>query len=116
MNQIVNIISLLSLITPLINNVAIRQSDIIPEQNLKANPRQIYIYQKYQMTIISIADTFDFIFIPRNAESIDSVARKGNYKIMINGSFFGGIRLAAEHAGWLRLFGKTYSLINSVSS
>lgn len=63
------------------------------------------------MTIISIADAFDFIFIPSNAESIDSVAEKGNYKIMINGSFFGGTRLAAEHAGWLRLFGKTYSPI-----
>ncbi len=109
MNQIVNIISLLFLIAPLENHKAIQQHNITPDKFIKDLSHQIYIYRKYEMTLISIADSFDFIFIPKNAESIDSVARKGNYKIMINGSFFDGTRSAAEHAGWLRLFGKTYS-------
>ncbi|MCU0645873.1 MAG: phosphodiester glycosidase family protein [bacterium] len=87
------------------------QIDINPDQSLKDDEHQISIYEKYSMTIISIADTFDFVFIPQNAKSIKSVAKKGNYKIMINGSFFSGTRLAARHAGWLSLFGKTYSPI-----
>jgi len=111
MNQIVNIISLLFLITLLENHKAIQQHDITPDQIIKDRPHQIYIYEKYEMTIISIADMFEFIYIPSNAESVDSAAKKGNYKIMINGSFFDGTRLAAEHAGWLRLFGKIYSPI-----
>lgn len=109
MDQILKIIALLLLITPLQNQKAIRQEDITPNKILNDHPHQSYIFEKYEMTIISIADTFDFIFIPRDARSIKSVAKKGNYKIMINGSFFCGTRLAAKHAGWLRLFGKTYS-------
>lgn len=93
----------------LINNSLIQKNYINPDQFLKDNQHQISIYGKYSMTIISIADTFDFVFIPKNAKSIKSVAKKSNYKIMINGSFFSGTRLAARHAGWLRLFGITYS-------
>jgi len=69
-----------------------------------------------KMKIISIADTFSFIFIPSNAKLIKSIAKKGNYKILINGSFFSGTRLATKHAGWFRLFGKNYALIKLVFS
>lgn len=89
MNIIINFILFLLLINPLKNSMSLQKYDIIPDQFLKDYPHQIYIYETYEMTIISIAYTFDFIFIPSNAESIDFVARKGNYKIMINGSFFG---------------------------
>ena len=115
MNHSASLIPVLFLLM-LINNFLTQNNNINPDQSLKDDPHQIYIFEKYEMTIISIADTFDFTFIPKNAESIDSVAAKGNYKILINGSFFDGTRLAAEHAGWLRLFGKTYSPINSVFS
>jgi exopolysaccharide biosynthesis protein len=110
MNHSASLIPVLFLLI-LINNFLTQNNNINPDQSLKDDPHQIYFFEKYEMTIISIADTFDFIFIPSNAESIDSVAKKGNYKIVINGSFFDSTRLAAEHAGRLRLFGKTYAPI-----
>ncbi|MCI0494124.1 phosphodiester glycosidase family protein, partial [candidate division KSB1 bacterium] len=95
----------------LINNFLTPKNHINPDKSLKNDPHQISIYEKYEMTVVSISDTFDFVFIPKNAKSIKSVAKKGNFKIMINGSFFSGTRLTARHAGWLRLFGKTFSPI-----
>lgn len=63
-------------------------------------------FNKLELSIVTVTGRFDFIFIPQNPDSVQIYAQKNDYRLLINGSFFDGLREQATHAGWLKIFGK----------
>jgi hypothetical protein len=58
-----------------------------------------------RMTVVEVPDTLVFWYRPHNDAPLDSVARREDFRCLINGSFFDGARGDAGHAGWLSQYG-----------
>ena len=82
---------------------------ISPDKVYHDGLNEISVYNDFGMTIVSVRQGFDFLFVPENVDALESVARDHRYRFVINGSFFDGSALHAGHSGWLRIYGKTYS-------
>jgi len=85
--------------------------DIRADQHFKNNEIDIYEFNQYGMTIAQFSGTFDFIYIPKKADSLKILAEKDHYNYVINGSFFDGTYAEAKHAGWLWVSGRNYTPI-----
>lgn len=81
----------------------IKEKSILPD-----GKERIYNYDKYGISIIELHGGFEFLFIPKDVPSVKDVAEKVGFRFVINASFYDGDNLNAGHAGWLRLFGRTY--------
>lgn len=82
-----------------------------PDSQFKDGANDVYCIKKYRMTIVSVGRSLEFVFVPKNAPPIDSIALRSRFRFVINGSYFDGNNLEAGHAGWLKLFGVTIASI-----
>ena len=104
------IVSAMTLITVLMSSLP-AQSLVSPDTTYRSDSSIVYVYGKFGMTILRVPNGFDFVFTPRDVAAVTDVARSRNYRFVINASFFGGDRLHAQHAGWLRILGRSYTPI-----
>ncbi len=79
---------------------------IFPTTSKEHNGVRISVFAEAKITLVSFRKPFDFIFIPKDAPPIAQFGEKSEYNFLMNGSFFDGTRLDAQHAGWLKIFGK----------
>ena len=91
--------------TQLIQAQPVRNADTTYADGLN----KIYVYKELDLTILSVHHGFEYLFVPKDVGSFETVARKKDFRFMINASFFDGERLDAQHAGWLRILGTSYA-------
>ncbi|MGE5681711.1 MAG: phosphodiester glycosidase family protein [Bacillota bacterium] len=85
---------------------------IVPDEIITDGNITVSNYLKdYRLKIISIPDTVYYLYVPLNANTVKVTGEEGNWRYLINSSFFSGPRNNAKHAGWLRINGKTYEQI-----
>ncbi len=77
-----------------------------PDEVLHDHGVNIYQYERFGMTILSLPGAFDFLYLPADTESVASVAQRFGYRFVANGSYFHGDR---AHAGWLSIDRKVYA-------
>ena len=88
---------------------ALSQNLIPPNKIYHDGLNEISVYDDLGMTIVSVHDGFEFLFVPDDVDALESIARAKHYRFVINGSYFDNSALHAGHSGWLRIYGKTYS-------
>lgn len=66
---------------------------------------KVYHYEDIGMTIINTTKDMNFVYMPQNALSLKDVAQLYDFRLVTNGSYFGGNYLSAEHAGYLNYYG-----------
>ncbi|NOZ62706.1 MAG: phosphodiester glycosidase family protein [Calditrichaeota bacterium] len=79
---------------------------ILPTTIKDHNGVQVSLFAEAKTTIVSFSKPFDFIFIPKDAPPMAQFGERSEYNFLMNGSFFDGTRLDAQHAGWLKILGK----------
>jgi exopolysaccharide biosynthesis protein len=82
-----------------------------PDTTFVDGQNRVYLFRQFDMTILSVHNGFEYLFTPKAVPSLLSVARAGQYRFMINGSFFDGTRLDAQHSGWLHILGKSFGSV-----
>ena len=64
------------------------------------------------MTIIPVlSPCVELLYFSDSAPVVRDVAVQNKFRYLINGSYFHGSRLNALHAGWLRVYGKHYTML-----
>ncbi|MBD3362668.1 hypothetical protein GF362_03030 [Candidatus Dojkabacteria bacterium] len=66
---------------------------------------RVYNYYDLNISILVTKQGFDFNYVPNNAPQIQTLAQNLGYQYIVNGSYFGGTNLDAEHAGLLNYYG-----------
>lgn len=88
---------------------SLSQNFISPDKVYRDGPNEISVYNDFGMTIVSVHNGFEFLFVPDDVDALESIARANYFRFVINGSYFDNSALHAGHSGWLHIYGKTYS-------
>ena len=77
-----------------------------PDEVLRDQDVTLFYYHIFDMTILSLPGSFDFLYSPEDTLSVANAARRNNYRFVVNGSYFHPDR---THAGFLSIDGRLYS-------
>ena len=99
------------LLTLLWSGVPLAQPIRYPDATFVDGSDSVYLFKQFDLTALSVHHGFDYLFVPKGVPTLLSVAQAKNYRFMINGSFFDGVRLDAQHSGWLRILGKSFGTV-----
>ncbi|MCA9385269.1 S-layer homology domain-containing protein [Candidatus Dojkabacteria bacterium] len=69
------------------------------------NGMKVYHYDDFGMTILTTNNVMEYNYIPNDAPTVQELSENVNYLYTINGGFFGGTHLDADHAGFLNYYG-----------
>lgn len=79
---------------------AISRDDTLKDGNIT-----LYNFVKYEMTISAIPDSIVYIYAPDNVDKINQIGKKGDYRYLVNASYFSGLSYNAKHLGRLAIWG-----------
>jgi hypothetical protein len=101
----------LSVLTVLWFGVLQAQTLRSPDTTFVDGQYRVYLFRQFDMTILTVPNGFNYLFTPKAVPSLLSVAQAGQHRFMINGSFFDGTRLDAQHSGWLHILGQSFGSV-----
>jgi len=73
-----------------------------PDETIKDGNITVFNYKLADMTIVTVPDTLNFIFVPNEVKPFEEMAKENNFRYMINSTYFAGNNLKAKHCGILK--------------
>lgn len=85
---------------------SIPDKSLKPDETIKDGNITVYNYKLADVTIVTVPDTLDFIFEPKDVKPFEETAKENNFRYMINSTYFAGSNINATHCGRLKIYEK----------